>query len=69
MPRARVAFRQTDLTRALRAARKLGLEITGYEIEPLTGKIVVTTGAKAPAPQETPEANLARWRASRARRA
>jgi len=55
------------VTRALRAAQKLGLVITGFEVEPLSGKIVVTTGGKAP--EETPEASLARWRANRARRA
>jgi hypothetical protein len=35
--------RQQDITRALRAARAAGLEVAGYEIDPVTGKIVVTT--------------------------
>jgi hypothetical protein len=36
-------FRQADLTRALRAARGAGLEVSGYEIDPITGKILITT--------------------------
>jgi len=47
MPRRPSAFRQHDLTRALRAARAAGLQISGYEIEPSTGKIIVTTNDEA----------------------
>lgn len=36
----RAAFKQSDATRALRAAQKAGLRPSGYRIEP-TGAIVV----------------------------
>jgi hypothetical protein len=36
-------FRQRDLTRALRAAKAAGLDVTGYEVDPETGKITVRT--------------------------
>lgn len=67
MPHGRAAFRQVDVTRALRAARRLGLEITGFEVDPVSGKIVVRTGTAAPQQEETPQAALARWRAGRDR--
>jgi hypothetical protein len=43
--------RQQDITRALRAARAAGLEVAGYEVDPVTGKIIVNTiaGAQKPA--------------------
>lgn len=44
----RALFRQADVTRALRAARDAGLIISSYEIDPVTGKIVVITGAGEP---------------------
>ena len=37
-----VRLRQSDIARALRAAQHAGLEIAGYEIDPATGRIVVT---------------------------
>ena len=43
MSRRLSAFRQHDLTRALRSARAAGLQISAYEIDPSTGKIIVTT--------------------------
>lgn len=39
----RAAFRQIDVTRALRAARAAGLIVSGYVVE-ADGKIVVQTG-------------------------
>jgi len=39
------AFRQHDVTRALRAVQATGLNVTGVEIDPATGKIVVRTGS------------------------
>jgi hypothetical protein len=38
-------FRQSDLTRALKAAITAGLEVAAVEIDP-SGKIVIMTGAK-----------------------
>ncbi len=68
MPRSSaVAFRQADVTRALRAARAAGLEVAGYEIDPVTGKIMVTTkspGGEAPAGND-----LDKWLAAHARSA
>lgn len=43
------AFKQHDVTRALRAAKAAGLEIGAVEIDPATGKIVIRPGAPAPA--------------------
>jgi hypothetical protein len=41
MSRRPAAFRQSDLQRALRAAKAAGIEISRVEIDPLTGKIVI----------------------------
>jgi hypothetical protein len=38
-------FRQSELTRALKAAIAAGLEVAAVEIDP-SGKIVIMTGAK-----------------------
>jgi len=35
-------FRQVDVTRALRAAKAAGLEVTGYQID-AEGRIAITT--------------------------
>jgi hypothetical protein len=43
------AFKQHDVTRALRAAKAAGLEIGSFEIDPASGKIVIRPGAPAPA--------------------
>jgi hypothetical protein len=45
-------FRQHDLTRALRAARAAGLEVSGYEIDPVSGKITINTGSAAAAQED-----------------
>ena len=47
MTRAVATFRQVDVTRALRAARAAGLQVAGYEIDPVTGKIIVKTASTA----------------------
>jgi hypothetical protein len=39
--RRSAAFRQQDVTRALRAARAAGLHVASYEIDPATGRIIV----------------------------
>jgi hypothetical protein len=38
-------FRQTDLKRALCAAKAAGLEVKQVELDPATGKIIITTTA------------------------
>ena len=58
MSRASV-FRQQDVTRALRAATSAGLQVSGYEVDPATGKIHVNTGA--PVAKDTGSSDLDRW--------
>jgi hypothetical protein len=65
MARRPATFRQQDVTRALRAARAAGLEVTGYEIEPTTGKIVVSTRTE---PTPKAENEFDKWMANRARK-
>ena len=43
MARGSSTFRQRDVTKALKAASAAGLRITGYKIDPQTGKIEVVT--------------------------
>jgi hypothetical protein len=65
MARRPATFRQQDITRALRAARAAGLEVTGYEIEATTGKIIVNTSKET---KPTPVTDLDQWIAERARK-
>ena len=65
MARRPAMFRQQDVARALRAARAAGLEVTGYEIEPTTGKIVVRTSTDA---KPNAENDFDKWMANRARK-
>jgi hypothetical protein len=44
MSRRPCALRETDLKRAVKAVRAAGMDITGIEIEPVTGKIKIVTG-------------------------
>lgn len=44
MSARRRTFKQTDVTRALRAAAAAGLQVTGFKIDVQTGAIVVETG-------------------------
>jgi hypothetical protein len=67
MSRAGATFRQADLIRALRAARAAGLEVAGYEIDPITGKIIVTT--KLPGGEAPSGNDLDKWLATHARSA
>jgi hypothetical protein len=49
MSRSPARFKQSDVTRALRAAKAAGLAVSGYEVDPVTGKIIVkTTGGEKP---------------------
>jgi hypothetical protein len=55
------AFRQIDVTRALRAAIAAGLEVSGYEID-RTGNIVVRTGRPtAPTSEQQARTELDEW--------
>lgn len=41
MSRGPHSFKQTDLARLFRAAKKAGLPVERYEIDPKTGRIIV----------------------------
>jgi hypothetical protein len=51
MARGKLAFKQSDLTRAIRAALAAGLEIARIEIE-RDGRIVIVPGTSTPAQPE-----------------
>ena len=58
-------FRQSDLKRALSAAKSAGLEVKHVEIDPTTGRIIITTTAgSSTQPSSTP---LDNWLATHAR--
>jgi hypothetical protein len=62
----RAAFKQRDLTKALRAAASAGLHVAGYTIDPQSGKIEVVVGerpAQDPGPQDELDRELADWEA------
>jgi hypothetical protein len=54
-------FRQADLKRALKAAADVGLQVTAFKIDPLSGRIEVVTGKAV----EQDSTALDDWRASR----
>jgi hypothetical protein len=58
-------FRQSDLTRALKAAISAGLQVESVEIDP-SGKIIIMTGAKEPA---SPANALDKWMTEHANQA
>jgi hypothetical protein len=60
MTRRAVAFRQADVSRAVKGAAAAGLAIARVEID-AAGKIVIITGA---APETTEDA-YAKWKAAR----
>lgn len=64
MPRSRCSFRETDVRRAVKAARSSGIDIAGVEIEPATGKITIMTASKCGAEKIT---DLDRWVTEHAR--
>ena len=66
MARAPSAFRQSDVSRAVRAATAAGMQIDRVEIDPIKGKIVVVAAGK---PINEPVTEFDRWKASHARKA
>ena len=63
-PRSSSPFRQNDVIKALRAAAAAGLQVTGYKIDPQTGKIEVETGKQSA--QDSPTAAFDEWNAKHA---
>jgi hypothetical protein len=63
MPRSPCSFRETDVRRAIKAARSSGLDIARLEIEPVTGKISIMTSSSSGAEK----ADLDGWMAEHAR--
>ena len=63
MPRSPCSFRETDVRRAVKAARASGIDIVRLEIEPVTGKITIMTSSSG-AEKIT---DLDRWVAEHAR--
>ena len=64
MSRSPSTFRQTDLTRAIKAARNAGVDVARAEIAK-DGKIVIVIGETAGANADiklTPDDELQRWR-------
>jgi hypothetical protein len=68
MARGRLSFRETDLTRAMRAAHKLG-EPFHVRIDRVTGDILIlpgsgqlAQGARPAADNDDPDAELEAWR-------
>jgi len=62
---APVRFRQRDLKRALQAVKDAGLVVVRVEIDPLSGKVGILTGADTHGASPTSE--LDQWLASHAR--
>jgi hypothetical protein len=65
MPRSPCSFRETDVRRAIKAARASGIDIARLEIEPVTGKITIMTSSSSGAEKIT---DLDRWVAEHARK-
>jgi hypothetical protein len=64
MPRSPCSFRETDVRRAVRAARTSGIDIDRLEIEPVTGKITIMTRSSSGAEKIN---DLDKWIAENAR--
>jgi hypothetical protein len=47
LTRGHLTFKETDLVRAIKSAKKAGLHVVGYEVNPKTGSIVVHVGEAA----------------------
>jgi hypothetical protein len=64
MSRSPSTFRQTDLTRAIKAARNTGVEVARAEIAK-DGKIIIVIGETSGSSADielTPDGELERWR-------
>jgi hypothetical protein len=61
-------FKQSDLKRALRAAAAAGLAVSKVELDPATGKIIITTSAETGTGTQTSNP-LDHWLATHARSA
>jgi hypothetical protein len=46
MSRGTQDFKESNLTKALKAAKKAGYEVSRFEIDPRTGKIVIIAGPR-----------------------
>nr|WP_298683367.1 hypothetical protein [uncultured Dongia sp.] len=44
MAKGKISFKQSDLTRAIKAVRAAGIDVSRIEIEPDTGKIIIVPG-------------------------
>jgi len=56
-------FKLPEVKRLLRAAQGAGLQVYGYEVDPVTGTLSVNTSGAAQLP---PRAALDQWKASHA---
>ena len=63
--RAPATFRQSDLTRAIRAAVKAGVRVTGATVD-AEGKISLTIGGEQPVQQTDLDRWLGKWGRSHA---
>ena len=61
MKRAPSTFRQSDLTKALKAAAAAGLHVAGYKVDPQTGKIEVVTGNPEAQDSNAPDREGNEW--------
>ena len=62
----KLSFKQSDLTRAIKAVRAAGFDVSRIEIEPDTGKIIIVPGKALPARREpvgTDEALASQYKA------
>lgn len=61
MSRGRAPFTQSDVTRALRAVIAAGVNVSRVEIEPTTGRIVISAGGTDDE-QSKPTTPLQAWK-------
>jgi hypothetical protein len=64
MGRGNCTFRQTDITRAIKAARAAGMDVAGVRVDPQTGVIEVVSRTS---PVQSSEAAFDQWMATHAR--